>query len=153
MNKNWKLNYAKTISNSVIFIFEHQHLRVFINKTTLIIFIPKIWIWTGNFNVSCFISVNYLQRCPTGYFTCQRGAVSCIDEAFKCDCENDCDDGSDESVSYATCDPLVLSSCPSGAPSKYKIFICIHRRISKLAQLCLRLHYMAGVSCRAFWKS
>ncbi|XP_071171034.1 SCO-spondin-like [Mytilus edulis] len=57
----------------------------------------------------------YVQTCPTGWFSCQRGSVSCIDEAFKCDCEEDCEDGSDESTSYASCDPYILATCPSGA--------------------------------------
>ncbi|VDI81772.1 Hypothetical predicted protein, partial [Mytilus galloprovincialis] len=57
----------------------------------------------------------YVQTCPTGWFSCQHGSVSCIDEAFKCDCEEDCEDGSDESTSYASCDPYILATCPSGA--------------------------------------
>ncbi|XP_063443799.1 SCO-spondin-like isoform X2 [Mytilus trossulus] len=60
-------------------------------------------------------SGQYVQLCPSGWFTCQGGSVSCIDEAFVCDCEKDCDDGSDETTSYATCDANVLATCPSSA--------------------------------------
>ncbi|CAC5417849.1 Adhesion G protein-coupled receptor B2,Coadhesin,Thrombospondin-1,Mucin-like protein,Hemicentin-1,Adhesion G protein-coupled receptor B3,Thrombospondin-2 [Mytilus coruscus] len=60
----------------------------------------------------------YVQTCPTGWFSCQHGSVSCIDEAFKCDCEEDCEDGSDETTSYASCNPHILATCPSGADSK-----------------------------------
>ncbi|XP_078312808.1 SCO-spondin-like [Crassostrea virginica] len=45
----------------------------------------------------------YQQLCPTGYFTCKSGAMSCIQTAFQCDCSADCDDGSDESSDYAGC--------------------------------------------------
>ncbi|XP_071130861.1 uncharacterized protein [Mytilus edulis] len=60
-------------------------------------------------------SGQYVQLCPSGWFTCSGGSVSCIDEAFVCDCEKDCDDGSDETTTYATCDANVLATCPSSA--------------------------------------
>ncbi|XP_056009334.1 SCO-spondin-like, partial [Ostrea edulis] len=45
----------------------------------------------------------YQQLCPSGYFTCQSGSMTCIQKVFQCDCASDCDDGSDEDASYAGC--------------------------------------------------
>ena len=44
--------------------------------------------------------------------------------SFSCDCANDCDDGSDESVGYASCSSSLLAACPSAAPSKLIIWFC-----------------------------
>ncbi|KAK3083453.1 hypothetical protein FSP39_022988 [Pinctada imbricata] len=60
----------------------------------------------------------YVQLCPTGWFTCQAGGITCIDELFKCDCANDCDDGSDEDVNYAGCSAKMASFCQSGSQSQ-----------------------------------
>ncbi|KAJ8315039.1 hypothetical protein KUTeg_007189 [Tegillarca granosa] len=57
----------------------------------------------------------YQQICPSGWFTCQSGAMTCIQYQFVCDCDNDCDDGSDESITYAGCDPKVATMCGNGA--------------------------------------
>ncbi|WAR28602.1 HMCN1-like protein, partial [Mya arenaria] len=43
------------------------------------------------------------QSCPDGFFTCYSGRVTCIDEEFRCDCEEDCYDGSDENELWAGC--------------------------------------------------
>ncbi|XP_061184992.1 SCO-spondin-like [Saccostrea echinata] len=51
------------------------------------------------------------QLCPTGWFTCQSGGITCIDKSFVCDCSNDCDDGSDETVGYAGCSGAVIAMC------------------------------------------
>nr|XP_022339841.1 semaphorin-5B-like isoform X4 [Crassostrea virginica] len=53
----------------------------------------------------------YQQLCPTGYFTCQSGGITCIQSTFQCDCAPDCDDGSDESTTYGGC----TAECRSGS--------------------------------------
>nr|XP_022339845.1 semaphorin-5B-like [Crassostrea virginica] len=53
----------------------------------------------------------YQQLCPTGYFTCQSGGITCIQSTFQCDCSPDCDDGSDESATYGGC----TAECRSGS--------------------------------------
>ncbi|XP_061184993.1 uncharacterized protein LOC133193009 [Saccostrea echinata] len=53
----------------------------------------------------------YVQLCPTGWFTCQSGGITCIDKTFMCDCASDCDDGSDESTGYAGCSGAVIAMC------------------------------------------
>ncbi|XP_078326862.1 coadhesin-like [Crassostrea virginica] len=45
----------------------------------------------------------YQQLCPTGYFTCKSGSMTCIQNTFQCDCSPECDDGSDEDATYAEC--------------------------------------------------
>ncbi|XP_078322967.1 coadhesin-like [Crassostrea virginica] len=45
----------------------------------------------------------YQQLCPTGYFTCKSGSMTCIQNTFQCDCSSECDDGSDEDATYAGC--------------------------------------------------
>ena len=61
--------------------------------------------------VFCF----YLKKCPPGWFTCKSGGITCIDISFKCDCSNDCDDGSDEEISYASCQISQVANCKSAA--------------------------------------
>ncbi|XP_060071250.1 uncharacterized protein LOC132551155 [Ylistrum balloti] len=61
----------------------------------------------------------YQQLCPTGWFTCESGAMKCINREFQCDCFNDCDDGSDETATYAGCSGALLASCQSGAEDGY----------------------------------
>ena len=78
---------------------------------------------TNKKNTMCNIPFAYIQLCPSGWFTCYGGSVSCIDEAFVCDCETDCDDGSDETTTYATCDANVLATCPSSAHSKCSMIL------------------------------
>ncbi|VDI13130.1 Hypothetical predicted protein, partial [Mytilus galloprovincialis] len=90
----------------------------------------------------------YVQTCPTGWFSCQHGSVSCIDEAFKCDCEEDCEDGSDESTSYASCDPYILATCPSGADRYWIILetILLHR-INVLNKCAVRGTWLFRTFC------
>ncbi|XP_060063054.1 uncharacterized protein LOC132543556 [Ylistrum balloti] len=57
----------------------------------------------------------YQQFCPSNWFTCESGAMTCIMLSMKCDCSNDCDDGSDETVGYAGCDEELMAMCESGA--------------------------------------
>ncbi|XP_061194694.1 SCO-spondin-like [Saccostrea echinata] len=59
-------------------------------------------------------SGQYVQKCPRGWFTCKSGGITCIDESFKCDCTNDCDDGSDEEIAYASCTISQMQGCQSG---------------------------------------
>lgn len=49
--------------------------------------------------------------CPAGWFTCAGGTNQCIEISFKCDCNNDCTDGSDETEIYAGCSASTLSVC------------------------------------------
>ncbi|KAK3095774.1 hypothetical protein FSP39_018901, partial [Pinctada imbricata] len=65
----------------------------------------------------------YVQLCPSGWFTCQSGGMSCIGDSMKCDCHPDCDDGSDETVTYAGCvnSTIVCSSAISYTSSYYML--------------------------------
>lgn len=63
----------------------------------------------------------YLQLCPLGWFTCQSGSMTCIDSAFQCDCSSDCDDGSDESPTYASCS----MECPDAAPGTHQLSVTL----------------------------
>nr|XP_022344318.1 SCO-spondin-like isoform X5 [Crassostrea virginica] len=56
----------------------------------------------------------YVQLCPTGWFTCQSGGITCIDKTFICDCSSDCDDGSDETSTYAGCAATTIATCAQG---------------------------------------
>nr|XP_034302387.1 ectin [Crassostrea gigas] len=60
----------------------------------------------------------YLQLCPSGYFTCQSGSMSCIQNEFQCDCSADCDDGSDEDATYAGCTNTLECLAKAGAGTK-----------------------------------
>lgn len=53
----------------------------------------------------------YQQSCPSGYFTCMNGTISCIQEQYKCDCSSDCQDGSDEQEVYAGCSSSHIVNC------------------------------------------
>ncbi|XP_069140374.1 uncharacterized protein [Argopecten irradians] len=54
----------------------------------------------------------YVQNCPSGWFSCANpSSISCVEESFKCDCSSDCDDGSDETTTYAGCTAAVLNAC------------------------------------------
>ncbi|XP_053403013.1 hemicentin-1-like [Mercenaria mercenaria] len=58
-------------------------------------------------------NATYANQCGSGMFTCFNGTVTCIDEVFQCDCENDCDDGSDEDVTWSGCDATLAAMCSS----------------------------------------
>lgn len=73
----------------------------------------------------------YVQLCPTGWFTCQSGGITCIDRAFICDCSADCDDGSDETSSYAGCSASVIATCAQSSSN--------HLAMSSLAFLLVVL--------------
>ena len=51
------------------------------------------------------------QLCPSGWFTCQSGGITCVDESLKCDCQSDCDDESDETSAYASCSATHQADC------------------------------------------
>lgn len=55
------------------------------------------------------------QLCPFGYFTCQAGGMTCIQDSFKCDCSSDCEDGSDETEGYAGCTNVAMCSAENGS--------------------------------------
>ncbi|XP_048748271.1 coadhesin-like [Ostrea edulis] len=57
----------------------------------------------------------YNQLCPFGYFTCQAGGMTCIQDSFKCDCSSDCEDGSDETEGYAGCTNVAMCSAENGS--------------------------------------
>ncbi|KAJ8310623.1 hypothetical protein KUTeg_012488 [Tegillarca granosa] len=67
-------------------------------------------------NQTCPVAAagQYVQLCPSGWFTCESGAMTCINMMFVCDCDSDCDDGSDETTTYAGCSATILAKCPSG---------------------------------------
>ncbi|XP_033736371.1 uncharacterized protein LOC117324562 [Pecten maximus] len=67
----------------------------------------------------------YQQLCPSNWFTCESGAMTCIMLSMKCDCSNDCDDGSDETTGYAGCDPELMAMCESGAEHTLASFTLI----------------------------
>lgn len=72
----------------------------------------------------------FQKLCPTGWFTCDTGSVSCVDASFACDCSSDCDDGSDETDGYAGCSSALLAACPNAAPCKLIIlFRCLFDNI------------------------
>jgi hypothetical protein len=57
-------------------------------------------------------------------FTCHSGRILCIDKDFRCECENDCDDGSDEDVTWAGCDAVQAALCSSAGNSfRYVIIV------------------------------
>lgn len=58
-----------------------------------------------------------IQLCPSEYFTCESGSMTCIYNAFKCDCSKDCDDGSDETAGYAGCTNVEQCLLENGAGS------------------------------------
>jgi len=44
---------------------------------------------------------------------------------MKCDCDSDCDDGSDETDAYASCSAIQIATCnamQSGAEGKFRCF-------------------------------
>ncbi|KAL4231142.1 Thrombospondin type 1 repeat-containing protein [Mactra antiquata] len=60
---------------------------------------------------------SYVSKCPMGFFTCKSGSISCIQEIFRCDCMNDCDDGSDEIESWGGCTADIIQMCENSATS------------------------------------
>ncbi|XP_061184995.1 SCO-spondin-like [Saccostrea echinata] len=58
-----------------------------------------------------FAAGAYVQLCPSGWFTCRSGGITCIDKSFVCDCSADCDDLSDETTTYAGCSGTILGQC------------------------------------------
>lgn len=65
--------------------------------------------------------------CPEGWFTCKSGGITCIQNAFKCDCSFDCDDGSDETIGYAGCSTAVITQCAENN-SGYILYILVHKK-------------------------
>ncbi|KAJ8304500.1 hypothetical protein KUTeg_018083 [Tegillarca granosa] len=63
-------------------------------------------------NGTCYPSVlgNLQRNCTRKYFGCKAGQIMCIDFAFRCDGQADCDDGSDEDALIAGC-----VTCPNSA--------------------------------------
>ena len=49
--------------------------------------------------------------CPSGWFACNSGAQNCIEDSLKCDCADDCDDGSDETEQYGSCAASTVQQC------------------------------------------
>lgn len=64
--------------------------------------------------------------CPEGWFTCKSGGITCIQNAFKCDCSFDCDDGSDETIGYAGCSTAVITQCAENN-SGYILYILVYK--------------------------
>ncbi|WAQ93603.1 MLP-like protein, partial [Mya arenaria] len=52
--------------------------------------------------------------CPAGFFTCYSGRITCIQDDFACDCDEDCYDGSDENMDWAGCSGMCPNSKASG---------------------------------------
>lgn len=75
--------------------------------------LKKIFLEACENDIECLYI--FQQQCPTGYFTCQSGSMSCIQESFKCDCSAECDDGSDETESYAGCTNVAQCMLQNGA--------------------------------------
>ncbi|XP_056005158.1 coadhesin-like [Ostrea edulis] len=65
----------------------------------------------------------YQQLCPSGFFTCQSGGITCIQNAFQCDCASDCDDGSDESATYAGC--TQTEECANGGTGRVDFSVLV----------------------------
>lgn len=85
----------------------------------------------------------FLQTCASGYFSCDvTSSVQCIDESFKCDCNIDCTDGSDETNSYAGCDPSLcnFSSANSKFTDLVEMFFFTH--VNNLMVLFLAMEYV-----------
>ncbi|XP_056001828.1 coadhesin-like [Ostrea edulis] len=81
----------------------------------------------------------YQQLCPSGWFTCQSGGLTCIDKTFQCDCAKDCDDGSDEDVTYAGCQTTQMMECENaGGHSRFSCLVVVFALlISMLVQLSM----------------
>ncbi|CAG2227544.1 Hemicentin-1 [Mytilus edulis] len=69
-------------------------------------------------------SGQYVQLCPSGWFTCATGSSNCIEDGFKCDCMDDCGDASDETENYAGCSPQHLAVCTAKSASTRKFLSC-----------------------------
>ncbi|XP_061184989.1 SCO-spondin-like [Saccostrea echinata] len=54
-------------------------------------------------------------QCPAGYFGCFSGAMTCVEQAFVCDCSGECDDGSDEDEKWAGCPAGHINACVAKA--------------------------------------
>ncbi|CAC5418756.1 HMCN [Mytilus coruscus] len=68
-------------------------------------------------------SGQYVQMCPSGWFTCATGSSNCIEDSFKCDCIDDCGDASDETENYAGCTPQHLAACLAKSDSTRRKYL------------------------------
>lgn len=59
-------------------------------------------------------SADYKNKCPTNYFTCASGKITCVEKSFVCDCAGDCDDSSDEQPKWAGCKTFCAKSGAEG---------------------------------------
>lgn len=64
-----------------------------------------------------------LFQCPAGYFGCFSGAMTCIEQAFVCDCSGECDDGSDEDEKWAGCPAGHINSCIAKAGAGHSLTV------------------------------
>lgn len=104
-------------------------------------------------------SGKYINKCPPGWFTCKSGGITCIDASFKCDCANDCDDGSDEEISYAECKISQIANCKSGSghvkKSWWMILITITLGVflgpSLLSWGWPNWHFFSEINSKAHW--
>ncbi|KAL4221521.1 hypothetical protein ACF0H5_019778 [Mactra antiquata] len=69
---------------------------------------------------------DYVSRCPTGFFTCKAGSITCIQDIFVCDCGQECDDGSDELIPWAgdACDQI-CENAASGLMMSFSMMLCV----------------------------
>ncbi|XP_071151058.1 uncharacterized protein [Mytilus edulis] len=84
-------------------------------------------------------SGQYVQLCPSGWFTCATGSSNCIEDGFKCDCMDDCGDASDETENYAGCSPQHLAVCTAKSASTRNIASLVLFLVATLA--CVMKNY------------
>ena len=68
------------------------------------------------------------QQCGEQWFTCYQGYINCISDEFKCDCTADCEDESDENITWAHCEPNLATLCSSAGMNRElnQAGLCVH---------------------------
>ena len=62
------------------------------------------------------------QVCPSEFFPCRGGDIACVPQEYRCDCKQDCSDGSDEGGEWALCSEAMLYYCANNEATGTSVY-------------------------------